>query len=95
MRLHGRVWIVRQSWDRQFYAIDVFNGELKWSFRAKSAISSTAAIASDGSNTVYFGSYDQRLYALDSLSGELKWSVLLGGQCPVVLCPCLCLECVW
>lgn len=50
--------------------------KVAWSYEAKKAIESSAAIANDGS--VFVGSRDRRLYAL-SRTGQLLWSFQTGG----------------
>jgi outer membrane protein assembly factor BamB len=49
--------------------------KVRWQFKAKDGVESTAAIA-DG--TAYIGSFDQHLYALDLKSGRQKWSYKAG-----------------
>ena len=56
---------------RQYpYDTSTNNGTLKWKFKANAHISSSPAIASDG--TIYAGSGDYYLYAINP-DGTLKW----------------------
>jgi outer membrane protein assembly factor BamB/tRNA A-37 threonylcarbamoyl transferase component Bud32 len=53
----------------EFYCVD-FRGGIKWRYKAKRAITSSAIVA-DG--TVFFCSLDSYIYALDAKSGYLIW----------------------
>lgn len=53
----------------EFYCID-FRGGIKWRFKAKRAITSSATVAD---NLVIFCSLDSYLYAVDEKSGYLVW----------------------
>ncbi len=53
----------------EFYCVD-FRGGIKWRFKAKRAITSSATVAD---NLVLFSSLDSYLYALDAKSGYLVW----------------------
>jgi outer membrane protein assembly factor BamB/tRNA A-37 threonylcarbamoyl transferase component Bud32 len=53
----------------EFYCFD-FRGGIKWRFKAKRAITSSALVAD---NLVIFSSLDSNLYALDAKSGYLVW----------------------
>lgn len=53
----------------EFYCID-FRGGIKWRYKAKRGITSSATVAD---NLVLFGSLDSYLYALDAKSGYLVW----------------------
>jgi outer membrane protein assembly factor BamB/tRNA A-37 threonylcarbamoyl transferase component Bud32 len=53
----------------EFYCMD-FRGGIKWRFKAKRGITSSATLAD---NLVIFGSLDSYLYALDAKSGYLVW----------------------
>ena len=57
-----------------FLAID-FRGELKWRFRAKRGITSSAV---SSGQVVIFGSHDSTLYALDQRNGFVTWRFRLG-----------------
>ena len=50
-------------------------GDLKWRYQTGDMVSSSPALASDG--TIYVGSNDGKLYALNS-NGTLKWSYATG-----------------
>jgi outer membrane protein assembly factor BamB len=50
--------------------------DLRWVFPTGSAISSSPAIAADG--TVYFGAWDGKLYAVNK-NGFVKWTFTAGG----------------
>lgn len=58
----------------EFYAID-FRGELRWRFRAKRSITSSA-IGTE--QALYFTSVDNTLYALDPRNGWVLWRFRLG-----------------
>lgn len=65
-------------------AIQQATGAPTWSYGTGQAISSSAAVASDG--TIYFGSGDHNLYAL-SQEGKLVWTFEAGqgfGSSPLV-----------
>lgn len=53
----------------EFYCMD-FRGGIKWRYKAKRAITSSATVAD---NLVLFSSLDSYLYALDAKSGYLVW----------------------
>ena len=53
----------------EFFCMD-FRGGIKWRFKAKRAITSSAIVAD---NLVFFCSLDSYLYALDAKSGYLVW----------------------
>ncbi len=53
----------------EFYCMD-FRGGIKWRYKAKRAITSSATVAD---SLVIFGSLDSHLYALDAKSGYLVW----------------------
>lgn len=53
----------------EFYCVD-FRGGIKWRYKAKRAITSSAVVA-DGS--VFFCSLDAYIYALDAKSGYFMW----------------------
>ena len=58
----------------EFYCMD-FRGGIKWRFKAKRAITSSAVVA-DG--LVFFCSLDKYIYALDAKSGYLIWRFKMG-----------------
>jgi outer membrane protein assembly factor BamB len=58
----------------EFYCMD-FRGGIKWRFKAKRAITSSAIVAD---NLVIFSSLDSYLYALDAKSGYLVWRFKMG-----------------
>jgi outer membrane protein assembly factor BamB len=51
--------------------------EVRWTFKTKDAIESTAAIVN---GTVYIGSNDENLYALDLATGKQKWAYKAGAM---------------
>jgi outer membrane protein assembly factor BamB len=51
------------------------DGILKWDYATGGSVSSTPAVAADG--TLYFGSDDGYVYALNP-DGSLKWKYLIG-----------------
>ena len=53
----------------EFYCMD-FRGGIKWRFKAKRSITSSAYVAND---MVFFCSLDSYIYALDARSGYLIW----------------------
>jgi outer membrane protein assembly factor BamB/tRNA A-37 threonylcarbamoyl transferase component Bud32 len=53
----------------EFYCID-FRGGIKWRYKAKRAVTSSAVVADD---MVMFCSLDKHIYALDAKSGYLIW----------------------
>ena len=69
-------------------AVDLANGEVKWTFQTKDALAPTvlhkirgpSMIASPvlSGNTVYVGADDGWFYALDSATGEAVWSHYIG-----------------
>ena len=59
------------------YALDGQTGEQKWSFRSRAFISSSPAIAQDG--TIYFGTWDKTFVALDGQTGKPKWKLESPG----------------
>jgi len=58
----------------EFFCIDL-SGTIKWRFKAKRAITSSAAISQ---GIVFFGSMDSTLYALDAKTGWVIWRYRLG-----------------
>ncbi len=70
------------SLDKNFYALNP-DGTLKWSKNLQGDITTTAAIAADG--TIYVGlknstaSPNKTFYALNSSDGSEKWSVNIGS----------------
>jgi outer membrane protein assembly factor BamB len=71
--LHGNVYIGDES--GTFYSITP-NGLQRWTFKARDAIYSAAAINRD---RVYFGSLDSNLYCLDT-TGKQRWSLYMGDE---------------
>lgn len=65
----------------EFYCLD-YSGTLKWRFRAKRGITSSAAVAE---GLAIFGSADYHVYAVDVTSGWAVWKV--RTQKPVVSSP--------
>jgi polyvinyl alcohol dehydrogenase (cytochrome) len=74
------------DWSGRFYALDVDDGRLDWSFRAEvhpnvyaGQIVSSAAVADvGGRRLVYFGA-GQTLYGLDAGDGKVVWHKDLGA----------------
>jgi eukaryotic-like serine/threonine-protein kinase len=58
----------------EFFCTDL-GGTIKWRFKAKRAITSSACITQ---NIVFFGSMDSTLYALDAKTGWVIWRYRLG-----------------
>jgi eukaryotic-like serine/threonine-protein kinase len=69
---HERVFFGNEAGD--FFCLD-FSGTIKWRFKAKRAITSSAVISQ---GVVYFTSLDSTLYALDAKSGWAIWRFRLG-----------------
>ncbi len=69
---HEMVFAGCESGD--FYALD-FRGEVKWHFKAKMSITSSAWIA-DGA--AFFSSLDSSVYALDARTGWVIWRFRMG-----------------
>ncbi len=67
----------------EFYCTD-FRGNIKWRFKAKRAITSSAFMAN---NTVYFSSLDGYIYALEAKTGYLLWRFKMGKGS--ISSPCL------
>ncbi|MDD4873582.1 MAG: PQQ-binding-like beta-propeller repeat protein [Dehalococcoidales bacterium] len=67
------------SFDKKLYALDIGNGEEKWSepFQTNGPII-TAPVFSNG--TIYIGSLDRSLYAIDEDTGEKIWSFSTGSS---------------
>lgn len=55
---NGVVWV--GSWNRHFYAIDAYNGNILWYTVTGDAIESSPTVLN---GVVYFGSRDHNLYA--------------------------------
>ncbi len=58
-------------------ALDATTGATRWSYEPKSNVSSSVAIAADG--TLYFRDHGGTLYALDPGTGGVKWTESLGS----------------
>jgi len=59
------------------------NGQRKWAFRAKKAISSSPYVDIEG--VCYFGSFDNYMYAIDADSGFSHWRLRTNG--PIISSP--------
>ena len=64
------------SLDSVFYAIDMAKGQLKWSFKTKGEIRSTACLTS---NFLYFISGDGHVYCLNK-QGKVVWTFSEGAE---------------
>ena len=64
------------SRDKSFYAV-ASDGREKWRFTVSGRLTSSPALASDG--TIYFGGADQRLYALHP-DGRKRWDHFTNGE---------------
>jgi outer membrane protein assembly factor BamB len=71
--------------ERDVYAIYP-NGTMKWKYHIEGWITSTPALAEDG--TLYIGCWDKKLYALNSSNGDLKWKCGSHGGI-IVSDPCI------
>lgn len=69
------VFVIGNS-DGNVYALDVKNGDLKWSFPTGHRVWATPLIVSD---TVYIGSMDRHLYALNLSDGSVRWDFHTDG----------------
>jgi eukaryotic-like serine/threonine-protein kinase len=69
---HDYVYFGNESGD--FFCLD-FGGAIKWRFKAKRAITSSALI---DQGIVYFSSIDSTLYALEAKTGWVIWRFRLG-----------------
>jgi len=71
--LNSSPWPMRGG-DRSHTGTSPYNGpidgKLKWSIKTDDLITSSPAIASDG--TIYIGSWDKNLYAITP-EGQIKW----------------------
>jgi len=65
------------SVDLYAFSLDA-NGGLRWQTFTPGYVTSSPALASDG--TVYVGSFDHRLYALDPDTGQVRWSFLTDAH---------------
>ncbi len=63
--------------DKNFYALDVESGYMKWSFKTSGPVNS---IPFADKNAVYFGSNDGNVYALDREYGKKLWSFNTGRE---------------
>lgn len=61
--------------DSFLYCINLNNGEVIWSFKAKHAITMSPAVVG---GRVYFGAHDGYFYALDANNGNLVWRKYFG-----------------
>jgi outer membrane protein assembly factor BamB len=69
------------SYDHTFYALEGGTGSLRWTYRARAAISGAASVV-DG--IVYFSSFDHRTYGLLAASGHLRAEWPDGEYSPAV-----------
>lgn len=69
------------TWDRNFYALDIENGEERWRFAAGGIFMGSAAVDEENGR-VFFGaaSPDTHVYAVDLDSGEEIWRLDTGGS---------------
>jgi len=65
------------SRDYRLYALNIINGQSKWSFKSNGLIKSSPLVYG---GMVYIGSYDKNIYALDSATGTLKWQFNTNGN---------------
>ncbi len=59
------------SWDGVVYALDEYNGQLRWSFNTGTGIYSSPAVAN---GIVYVGSRNGLMYAINEQSGAMVWN---------------------
>lgn len=72
-------FVLVPSADGNLYALDVRNGSLAWSFKARQALWASPAVEGDA---IYLTSLDHHVYALDLSSGKSLWQTDLGGAIP-------------
>jgi outer membrane protein assembly factor BamB len=72
---NGIIYFGSQGVDRNFYAI-YSNGDLKWKYSTNGWVTSTPAIAEDG--TIYIGSWYDYLHAINP-DGTEKWTYYVGA----------------
>jgi len=65
------------SYDRNFYALDVESGFMRWVFKSGAEINSVPYADKD---QVYFGCKDGKLYALSRETGQQVWTFQARGQ---------------
>jgi outer membrane protein assembly factor BamB len=58
------------SWDHKLYAINIYTGKARWTFRADSEVNSSPAYSS---GKIYFGTDGGSVYAIDARTGRLRW----------------------
>jgi outer membrane protein assembly factor BamB len=59
----------------QFWALDLANGHIRWSFDTKDRITSTALAEAD---TVYIATWHGTIFALNRANGQLRWYYALN-----------------
>jgi outer membrane protein assembly factor BamB len=64
------------SSNKNFYAIDVETGKLKWNYTGSESFAYSSATYANG--IVYVGSIDSYVYAFDAITGVVKWKFLAG-----------------
>ncbi len=80
IKVPGRYKISLKVWDAQnqaSYDVVELESGLAWTFTTGGSISSSPALASDG--TIYVGSTDNKLYAVNG-DGTKKWEFSTGGD---------------
>ncbi len=65
------------SSDKNFYALDIRSGYMKWIFQAKNEVNSIPCLDKD---SIYFGSDDGNVYAVDLDTGQKQWSFKTQGK---------------
>ncbi|MCB1309664.1 MAG: PQQ-binding-like beta-propeller repeat protein [Leptospiraceae bacterium] len=61
--------------DKNFYALDINTGYMRWIFKTGNKVNSVPYADED---SVYFGSNDGKVYAVDINTGEERWSFQTG-----------------
>ena len=89
--LEGTGIIYVGSWDKNLYAIDPDNGQMKWDVPATlgDRIFASPSIGCDG--TIYVGCDDGKLYAIHPDNGQIKWSFSTGGR----IASCAAIARIW
>jgi len=75
---HGVRTLIVPSTDKNVYAVDLFNGESKWTFGTGAAVKQEPIVAGDD---VFIVNVDGFLSAVDVKTGDPRWTIsTLGGR---------------
>ncbi|MEO6405799.1 MAG: PQQ-binding-like beta-propeller repeat protein [Ferruginibacter sp.] len=64
--------------NNKFYAINAFNGQLKWQYSGTAGFSYAGPCLANGK--IYAGSIDNYLYCFDTASGNINWRFFAGNN---------------